>query len=87
MCDATLMSICEWKIRGGTLPPSIRATFQGRYSREGATCGVCGRPITRDLAEIELHWQNGEVQLRATSHPGCFVAWIEAVRRVELAVE
>ena len=85
MCDATLVSICEWRIRGGHLPPSIRASFQGQYSRDGRTCGVCGRPIARDLAEIELRWQKDEVQLHAASHPACFIAWAEAVRRVELA--
>jgi hypothetical protein len=88
MCDATLISICEWKIRGGDLPPSIRATLQCRYSREGTTCGVCGRPIARELAEIELRWQNGEAKLRAaSSHPACFIAWAEAVRRLELTLE
>ena len=86
MCDATLISICEWKIRGGDLPPSIRGTLRCQYSREGTTCGVCGRPIARDLTKIELHWQNGDAQLSAASHPACFIAWAEAVRRVELAL-
>lgn len=75
--EASLAAKAREAIRSGALParPANR-TFGGPGS--GATCAVCGEPVTRNQMELEIEFNRHGTAPgldRYHLHPKCFSAW------------